>query len=69
VNARRADTVSFWVSIVFASIAVSILGFQLAAADVSISTSVFAIFWSWMGLYLGLNHLYAVARRAKDGAS
>jgi hypothetical protein len=68
-SARQADKAAFWVSVVWASIAVVILGFQLAAADVAVSTIVFAVVNSWLGLYFGLNHLYAVARRMKGGAS
>lgn len=65
----RADKVSFWVSVVWASIAVTILGFQLAATDLAVSTFVFVIITSWLGLYFSLDHLYAVARRMRDGAS
>lgn len=66
--ASRIDTVSWWLSVVWASIAVTILGFQLADTDVAVSTIVFTVITSWLGLHFSLNHLYAVARRMKDGA-
>lgn len=67
-NARRADTISFWVSVVTASVMAALLGFRLSSTDLDVATFVFAVVSSWTGLYMVLNHVYAVARRVRGGA-
>lgn len=65
-RASRADRVSFWVSVVTASVMASVLGWQLAETGLAVSTFVFAVVTSWTGLYLGLNHIYESFRRAQQ---
>lgn len=67
-TARRADTISFWVSVVTATAMAALLGFRLSSTDLDMATFVFAVVSSWLGLYSGLNHVYAVARRTRGGA-
>lgn len=63
----RVDAIAFWVSVVWATVAATLLGFQLAKANLPVSLLLFAVFTSWMGLYFGMNHVYEAARRAKGG--